>query len=73
MNTTAKPEQRIVVSLSGSELNRLKKMILGYGKFRQTLEKVEMPETTFRDILKKGYGYPENIKKIREALLEIAA
>lgn len=62
-------EGYVIEHLSKSELTRLKKMVLGYGKFKKTAEAVDMPEITFRSILSKGYGRPENVEKIRVALL----
>lgn len=56
--------------LTKSELSRIKKMVLGYGNFRKTANKAGLVEITFRTILDKGYGTPENIQKIKENLLE---
>lgn len=71
MNTTSnQKEGYVIVSLSGQELFKLKKMILGYGNFRKTLDKVGLPESTFRSILSKGYGTPKTIGQIKERLLE---
>jgi hypothetical protein len=68
MNTTAETKDRITEHLSKTELARIHKMILGYGNFKRTLQRTALPESTFRDIIYKGYGYPENIKRIRESL-----
>lgn len=62
-------EGYVIEHFTRSELTKLKKMVLGYGKFKKTAEAVDMPEITFRGILNKGYGKPENIEKIRVALL----
>lgn len=71
--TPTPPEGYVVVSLSPKELGKLKKMVLGYGNFKKTLDKLDMPESTFRDILIKGYGYPQTIDKIKSRLLETEA
>jgi hypothetical protein len=61
---------RITEHLSKTELNRIRKMTLGYGMFKKTAGKTGLPLATFRDIMNKGYGYPENIQRIRESLFE---
>lgn len=61
---------RITERLTSSELSKIKKMILGYGNFKKTVIKSGLPLTTLRDIINKGYGYPENIELIRRNLLE---
>lgn len=70
-NATANTSEGYVIeSLTKHEINKIKKMVLGYGKFKRTAEAAGMPATTLRDIIHKGYGTPHNIQKIRSNLLE---
>lgn len=55
----------MVEHLTKPEVNKLKKMVLGYGNFKKTARKSGLPETTFRYILNNGYGMPHNVQKIR--------
>ena len=73
MNTSpAQTKGYSIENLTRPEIARIKRMVLGYGKFKQTAEKTGLSITTFRDIINKGYGVPENIAKIRESLFEQA-
>jgi hypothetical protein len=59
----------MIEQLTKTELSKLNKMVLGYGKFRYTAAKAGLPENTLRHILKKGHGLSDNIQKIRVNLL----
>lgn len=60
--------------LTKQELGKLKKMVLGYGNFKKISARIEgMHPNTFRNILDKGYGTPENVQKIRETVFGTAA
>jgi hypothetical protein len=59
----------MIEQLTRTELSKLNKMVLGYGKFRYTAAKAGIPENTLRYILKKGHGLSDNILKIRVNLL----
>ena len=72
MNTTMITTDNLgymVEYLTKQELTKIKKMVLGYGKFRTTAVKAGIPESTLRYIINTGYGMPVNIQKIRENLL----
>jgi hypothetical protein len=56
--------------LTRGEINNLKKQVLGYGKFKRMALRLEMPVTTLRDVINKGYGEPDTIVKIRKAFTE---
>lgn len=56
-------------ALTKQELKRLKSMTTGYGNFQKVSDQAEMPVVTLRSIVQRGYGKPETIKKIREAIL----
>jgi hypothetical protein len=47
-------------------------MNLGYGNFILNARRAGMHINTFRYILDRGYGYSENIEKIRKNLLSNA-
>lgn len=57
-----------VEKLRRTELNKLKKIVLGYGKFTATADKAGIHRETLRGIIDRGYGYPETIEKIRKVL-----
>lgn len=64
----------VIEHLTRPELTRLKKMVLGYGNFKKVASTIpDMHPNTFRNILDKGYGIPENIEKIRMSLLQSKA
>lgn len=56
--------------LTKKELNRLKKMVLGYGKFRKVSSRSGVHPNTFRNVIDRGgSGEPLTIQIIREHLL----
>lgn len=59
----------VVEHLTKSEKARLKRMVLGYGNFRKAAIKSEVHINTLRNILDKGYGFPDTIQKVRQNLL----
>jgi signal recognition particle GTPase len=68
MNNTIEMGYRIE-HLTKHEINKLSKMILGYGNFKRIASGSGMHPNTFRNILDKGYGTPDNIQKIRQNIL----
>jgi hypothetical protein len=71
--TETKTEGYVIENLERSEITKIKKMVLGYGKFKKTADLIGMPVTTLRDILHKGYATPDNVHKIRTALFQDVA
>jgi len=67
METTKNEILREKEYLTRAEINNLKKQVLGYGNFKRTALRLEMPATTLRDVLNKEYGEPVTIEKIRKA------
>jgi hypothetical protein len=65
-------ENTTIEHLTGHELNRLKRMVLGYGNFTRTADKAGMPKPTLRDLILRGYGRVETVQKIRTILNEAA-
>lgn len=63
----------VIEHLTRQEIARLKKMALGYGKFKRTAAQSGLHVNTFRTILDRGYGIPENVEKIRVNLLGATA
>lgn len=57
-------------ALTKQESNRLRKMVLGYGNFQKVSELADMPNRTLREVLNRGYGKPETIKKLRDTVLD---
>jgi hypothetical protein len=62
--------QDTVEHLTRSELNKLKRMVLGYGNFTKTAERAELPKPTLRDVLLRGYGMSQTIAKVRSVLYQ---
>lgn len=67
-NATIPETGYVIESLTSGEMKKLKSMVLGYGRFKKTAKTIDIPETTLRSVINKGYGYPETISKIRTAL-----
>ena len=55
--------------LTKQEINRLRKMVLGYGNLQRVADRLGMHRNTVRLILDKGYGKPETIETIRLNLM----
>lgn len=58
----------VIESFTRAELNKIKKMVLGYGKFKQTANQIGIEEVTLRSVINRGYGRPETLEKIRKVL-----
>lgn len=58
-----------IEALTRQESNKLRKMVSGYGNFQKVSDIAEMSNRTLREVLNRGYGKPETIKKLREKLL----
>jgi hypothetical protein len=56
--------------LTKAELSKLKRMVLGYGNFTKTAERAELPKPTLRDVILRGYGMSETIRKVRAVLYQ---
>lgn len=65
---TKKTRGYIIEKLSEEEIALLKLMVLGYGNFTKTAEKARLPKPTLRDVIFRGHGEPDTIKKIRKVL-----
>jgi hypothetical protein len=57
-----------VEPLTRQELNKLRRIVLGYGNFQKFSDTAEIPNRTLREVINRGYGKPETIQKIRESL-----
>lgn len=69
METTTSEVKR--VELTKPEINKLKKMVLGYGNFKATARKVpELHKNTLRNVIDKGRGSHDAIELIRQSLLK---
>lgn len=61
----------IIERITPKEKAQLRRLVLGYGKLRSAASKAEIHENTLRNVIQKGYGEPDTVKKIRESLLQI--
>lgn len=68
MNEQTTRADYVIEKFTRAELTKLKQRVLGYGKFKATANQIEIPETTLRSVIQRGYGTPETIAKIREYL-----
>ena len=66
--TQKEPVGYVVVKLSPKEYQRLQAVTIGYGNLAAFARKVDLHVNTIRDILNRGTGKPETIKKLRSGL-----
>lgn len=59
----------MIEHLTKSEIAKLNKMVLGYGRFKYTAAKAGLSTNTLRNIISNGYGLSDNVRKIREQVL----
>jgi hypothetical protein len=59
----------MIEPLTTSEINKLKKMVLGYGRLRYHAAKAGVHENTLRNIIANGRGLSDSVQKIRLNLL----
>lgn len=64
------PTGFVIEELTKDELNRLKKITLGYGMLRKFSRELGMHENTLRGVMLRGSGKPETVRIIREKLNE---
>lgn len=67
-NETITQTGYMIEKLNPSELRKLKKMVLGYGNFTATANKIGIHRETLRGIIDRGHGQPDSIEKIRTVL-----
>lgn len=68
MSKSTKKTGYVIEKLSEDELAQLKQMVLGYGNFTKTAKVAKLPNPTLRDVILRGHGEPQTIKKVRRVL-----
>jgi hypothetical protein len=58
----------VIEELTTQELKALRQITLGYGKLRAFARKVDLHESTIRDLIARGTALPETIAKVRGGL-----